>query len=114
MFNYNFSSFHIMTTQTALLQEKKLWVIVNTLKENVSDAELEHVSSSMKELIDDWHSQQRFVWSGSLDDNKTGMAIFEGTDEEAKEFFEKNKKACSGVLDSSLQQWNAMPFLSLL
>ena len=100
------------TIQT--LQEKKLWVLVSSLKENTRDDDLERIAPALTDLIDQWHSQGKFVWSGSLDNNKSGMAIYEGTEQEAHEFFEENKKICSGVLDSYLYQWGALPFLSLL
>ncbi len=100
------------TTQT--LQETKLWVLVSSLKENTSDVGLERIAPALNDLIDQWHSQGKFVWSGSLDNNTSGMAIFEGTEHEAHKFFEENKKICSDVLDSYLYQWGALPFLSLL
>ncbi len=100
------------TTQT--LQEKKLWVLVSSLKENTSDVGLERIAPALNDLIGQWHSQGKFVWSGSLDNNISGMSIFEGTEQEAHKFFEENKKICSDVLDSYLYQWGALPFLSLL
>ena len=99
---------------TQMLQEKKLWVLVSSLKENTSDVGLERIAPALNDLIDQWHSQGKFVWSGSLDNNTSGMAIFEGTEQEAHKFFEENKKICSDVLDSYLYQWGALPFLSLL
>jgi hypothetical protein len=99
------------TTQT--VQEKKLWVLVSSLKENSSDANLERIAPAMSGLIDQWHSQGKFVWSGPLNE-KSGMAIFEATEQDANQFFEQNKKICSDALDSYLYQWGALPFLSLL
>jgi hypothetical protein len=54
------------------------------------------------------------MWSGALSDNKTGIAIFEATDEEANSIYDNYDKICSNVLDYYLYQWDAMPILSLL
>lgn len=51
---------------------------------------------------------------GPLDDNKTGIAVFEATQEEARDFYDKYDKACSGILNYHLCQWSAIPFLSAL
>lgn len=99
---------------TQTVQEKKLWVLVSSLKENLSDADLEKIAPALSDLIDQVHSQGKFVWSGPLDNKKSGMAVFEATEQEANQFFDQNKKICSGVLDSYLYQWGAMPFLSIL
>lgn len=54
------------------------------------------------------------IWSGPFNDNKTGIAIFEATQEEANLLYDKYANACSGVLDYFLYQWEAMPILSIL
>jgi len=98
---------------TQIVQERKLWVLVSSLKENAGDVDLERIAPSLSNLVDQWHSQGKFVWSGPLNE-KSGMAVFEATEQEAHEFFEQNKKICSDALDSYLYQWGALPFLSLL
>jgi hypothetical protein len=42
------------------------------------------------------------------------MAIFEGTEKEANEFYAKYDKICSGILKYTMYQWDAMPILSIL
>jgi len=42
------------------------------------------------------------------------VAVFEGTEEEANEFYTKYDKVCSGILKYTLYQWDAMPLLTFL
>ena len=94
--------------------ENKVWVIVSSLKENTKQADLERTAHNVSALVDEWNSKQKFVWSGPLNNNKSAMAIFEANDKEAKKMYEQNKTATSGVLDSYLYEWDALPFLSIL
>lgn len=91
----------------------KPWVIVSVFKENIMESDLERITPGINNLVDEWHSQGKIMWSGAFNDNKTGMAIFEATEEEAREFYDKYDKVCSGVLDYHLYQWDAIPLLSL-
>lgn len=100
------------TTQTA--SERKLWVLMSTVKGTTKEEDVERVTPSISELIGEWQSQGKFIWSGPLNDNQTGMAIFEASEEEANRFYEKYDKNCSGVLECHLHQWKALPFLSIL
>lgn len=101
--------------QTGLtVSEKQLWVLVSSLKEDTKPIDLEMITQSVIELVSEWQSQGGFIWSGSLDDNKTGLAIFEATEEQARAFYGKYDKICSGILEYHLYQWSAMPFLSVL
>lgn len=93
---------------------KKTWVLVSTLKENSQGQDLQRIVSQISDLIDEWHTQGKIMWSGGFDDNKTAMTIFDATQDEAKTFFSKYDKACSGILGCYLYQWDAMPLLSLL
>lgn len=93
--------------------QKTTWVLVSSLKENVSEDNLVQLIPKVEELVDQWHSTGKIMWSGPLNDNKTGMAVFEATEKEAKEFYEKYEKACSDVLAPYLYQWDAMPLLSI-
>ena len=54
------------------------------------------------------------MWSGAFNDNATGMAVFEATEQEANEFYDKYDRICSGILEYSMYQWDAMPILSVL
>lgn len=100
-------------SQTLQNSENKVWVLVSSLKENANDADLERIAPKVSGLVDQWHSQGKFVWSGPLNE-KSGMAVFEATEGEAHTFFEQNKEVSSDVLDSYLYQWEALPFLSIL
>ena len=94
--------------------EKKCWVLVSSLKENTSLEELERLTPLVKNLIDEWQTGGKIMWSGSFEDNDTGMAVFEATEDEAQQFFEKYRTACSDSLEYRLHQWSAMPILSVL
>jgi hypothetical protein len=42
------------------------------------------------------------------------MAVFEATKNDADGFFKKYDKICSGILEYSMYEWDAMPILSVL
>jgi len=94
--------------------EKKLWVLVSSLKEDAGDKDLEVITPKVSSIVDKWHSEGKFVLSGPLDNQKTGLAVFEATSDEAKKMKQENDSATSAVLDSYLYEWEALPFLSLL
>ena len=94
--------------------ENKVWVLVSSLKDNAEQADLERIAPKVSSLVDKWNSKGKFVWSGPLDNNTSGMAVFEATENEAKQLLEEQKQASSDALDSYLYQWDALPFLSLL
>lgn len=101
-------------SQTTKNSEKKVWVLVSSLKENVKQEELDQIAPKVSSLVDQWHYEGKFVWSGPLDNNKTGMAVFEATLDEAKKMSEENNAIASKVLDSYLYEWESLPFLSIL
>lgn len=101
-------------SQTTQNSEKKVWILVSSLKENAKQEDLNDITSKVSSLVDKWHSEGKFVWSGPLDNNKTGMAVFQANGDEAKKMSEENKAITSKVLDSYLYQWDALPFLSIL
>jgi len=103
-----------MTHQLQTPREDKLWVLVSALKSNATDSDIDRIAPSVSRLIDSWNEKGKFVLSGPFDDNKTGMAVFQGTKEEANRFFEENKKVTSDVLESYLYEWGALPILSIL
>lgn len=96
------------------ISQKQLWVLVSSLKEQTKQVDLEMITSSVIDLVNEWQTKGHFIWTGPFDDSKTGMAIFEATQEQAKEFYDKYDKVCSGILDYHLYQWSAIPFLSAL
>ena len=92
----------------------KPWVLVSSLKETTNEQDLKRITPEISKLIDDWQLKGKMIWSGPLDNNSTGMAVFEASDDEAKIFFSQYDKICSGILDYHLYQWDAMPILSIL
>ena len=100
-------------SQTLETESKKLWVLVSSLKEKATNDDLQRITPSVSALVDQWHSKGKFVLSGPLDNNTTGLAVFEATENEAKQLLEEHKRASSEALDSYLYQWDALPFLSL-
>jgi len=103
-----------MSQQTPTIIQKKPWVLVSVFKDNTNEHDLKKITPEISNLVDEWHSKGSIMWSGAFNDNKTGMAVFEATEDEANDFYAKYDKACSGVLDYNLYQWDAMPILSLL
>lgn len=97
-----------------IIIQNRIWVLMSQLRDNTTEEDLEKITPLIIELVDKWQSQYKFIWSGPLSDNKTGMAIFEATEEEAQEFHEEYGGICSGILDHSLYQWESIPFLSML
>ena len=96
------------------LQETKPWVIITMFKKDTNANDLQRISPQIQSLVDEWQSRGKMIWSGAFNDNATGMAVFEGTEQEANEFYDKYDKICSGVLEYSMYQWDAMPVLSVL
>ena len=101
-------------SQTLETENKKLWILVSSLKETATSDDLQRITPSVSTLFDQWYSRGKFVLSGPLDNNTTGLAIFEASENEAKQLLEEHKRASSDALDSYIYQWDALPFLSLL
>jgi len=93
---------------------KTPWVLVSVLKENTSEQDMNRIAPQLENLVDEWHSRGKMMWSGPFDDNKTAMTVFEATKQEAQDFLSKYGNVCSGILDYHMYQWDAMPVLSLL
>ncbi len=90
------------------------WVIITVFREDTSREELGRIAPQIQSLVDGWQGSGRIMWSGAFNDNATGMAVFEGTEREAAEFYDEYDKICSGILQYSMYQWDAMPILSVL
>ena len=101
-------------SQQELLQETRPWVIISVYKDNTNSQELEKITPQIQNLVDEWQSKGKIMWSGAFNDNKTGMAVFEATNNDANELYQKYDKICSGILEYSMYQWDAMPILSIL
>ncbi len=100
-------------SQQELIQ-KKPWVLISVFKENTNPDDLTRIAPQIQEMIDDWQTTGKIMWSGAFNDNATGMAVFEATEQEANEFYDKYDKVCSGILEYTIYQWDAMPILTLL
>lgn len=96
------------------LEEIRPWVLISVYRDNTNPNDLQRISPQIQNLIDEWQSTGKIMWSGAFSDNKTGMAVFEGTENDANEFYQKYDKICSGILEYTIHQWDAMPILSLL
>ncbi|WP_428324235.1 hypothetical protein [Nitrosopumilus sp.] len=94
--------------------EKSPWVLVSNVSKDTNPQDLERIAPQISTLVDEWQSQGRIMWSGAFDNQVSSMAVFEATEEEAKEFFKKYESICSGVLGYYLYKWDAMPILSVL
>jgi len=95
-------------------QETNPWVLVTSIKEDASSKDLERITPQVTALVDEWQSKGRIMWSGAFDNEQSSMAVFETTEQEAQDFFKKYNSVCSGILNSYLYKWDAMPILSLL
>ncbi len=94
--------------------ETKPWVIITVFKEQVNPSDIERITPEIQNLVDSWQSSGNIMWSGPFNDNLTGMAVFEATKSEADNFFKKYDQICSGILEYSMYEWDAMPILSVL
>ena len=94
--------------------QKRPWVLISVFKENTNPDDLKRIAPQIQDIIDDWQSGGKIMWSGAFNDNATGMAVFEATEQEANEFYDKYDQICSGILEYTMYQWDAMPILSLL
>ena len=90
------------------------WVIIAVSREDADPGKLRRIAPQVQDLVDEWQGRGRMVWSGAFDDGATGMAVFEGTGEEAGRFYARYSRVCSGLLRHSMYRWDAMPVLSVL
>ncbi len=51
---------------SAMLQEKKLCVLVSSLENNSSNADLARIAPALNDFIDHCHSNGKFVWLGTI------------------------------------------------
>jgi len=100
-------------SQQELIQ-RNTWVLISVFRENTNPNDLSRITPQIQEIIDDWQSTGKIMWSGAFNDDETGMAVFDATEQEANEFYNKYDKICSGILEYTMYQWDAMPILSLL
>lgn len=96
------------------LDQKRPWVLISVFKDDTNPNDLSRIIPQIQEIIDEWQSTGKIMWSGAFNDNATGMAVFEATEQEANEFYAKYDNVCSGILKYTVYQWDAMPILSIL
>jgi len=48
-------------------------------KENTNSNDLQRISPQIQNLVDEWQTQGKMIWSGAFNDNATIMTVFEGT-----------------------------------
>lgn len=96
------------------LVQKNPWVLISVFNENTNPDDISRITPQIQQIIDDWQSSGKIMWSGAFSDNATGMAVFEATKQEADEFYAKYDKICSGILKYTMYQWDAMPILTIL
>ena len=94
--------------------DAKPWVLLSSMSGKVDPADVARVVPQIQNIVDDWQSPGRVMWSGPLDNETSGMAIFEANEREARGLFDRYRSICDGVLDCFLYQWDAMPILTLL
>lgn len=87
---------------------------ISNIRKDTTPLDLEMIAPQITVLVDEWQSKGRIMWSGAFDMKQSSMAVFEATENEAKEFFKKYDDVCSGVLNYYLHQWDAMPILPVL
>jgi hypothetical protein len=90
------------------IANKELWVLVSQLKESSDNAELEKIAPQVLGLIEDWTKNGKFIWSGPFGNESGGMAVFEGTKNEADEFAQKYGDLCSNVLNYYVYKWDIL------
>jgi hypothetical protein len=90
------------------IANKELWVLVSQLKENADNAELEKIAPQVLGLIEDWTKNGKFIWSGPFGNESGGMAVFEGTKNEADQFAKNYGDLCSGVLNYYVYKWDIL------
>lgn len=90
------------------------WVIVSSIGKEVTEEDLERIGPKVLSLVDKWQAEGKLMWSGSFKDHPSGMAVFEATKEEAKQFYQEYSDACENTLVHYLYEWDAMPILSII
>jgi uncharacterized protein YciI len=89
---------HHHVSQVTETIPQAMWVLVSSIHYNTKEEDLIKIAPQVIQLVDQWQSKGRFIWSGPLNDNKTGIAIFEGTKKDADRFYERYDSICSGIL----------------
>lgn len=97
-----------------VINERSLWVILSIRRTDDDTNELDIVKPMIEKLNEEWFKKGDFVWAGRFDDDKTSMAVFEATEEKAKNYFEHYSKICENSLDIKLHKWDALPLFTIL
>lgn len=90
------------------IAQKNLWILVSSAGENTKDEDLARVAPQVLSMIDDWVSEGKFILSGPFGDESGGLAVFEGTEDEAKKFSERYGMVCGGLVTHQVYKWDVM------
>ena len=92
----------------------KPWVLLSSIRPDTNPSDVQRIVPEIQAIVDQWQSAGKIMWSGPLDNDKSGMAVFEADERAARDLYNKYTKICKGILDCYLYQWDAMPILSVL
>lgn len=90
------------------LAQKNLWILVSSAGESTKDEDLARVAPNILSMIDEWVSSGKFIMSGPFGNESGGLAVFEGTEREAKEFSEHYGRICDGLITYQLYKWDVL------
>jgi len=86
-----------------VINEQKLWGIKNTRKKK-DQKKMEIIKPIVEKLNEQWFEKGDFIGTGSFDNQKTGMAIFEAAEDKAKKYFDNCSKICSSSSGINIHQ----------
>lgn len=90
------------------IAQKQLWILVSNKNENAKDEDLAGIAPHVLSMIDDKVKNDKFILSGPFGNEEGGLAIFEGTEGEAKEFSEQYAKVCGSLITHHLYKWDVL------
>lgn len=103
-----------MSRQEQVAAGVRPWVLLSSLRDDTNPSDVERITPQIQALVDKWQSSGRIMWSGPLDNEKSGMAVFEADEHEARDVYDEYSRICNGILDCFVYRWEAMPILSVL
>lgn len=95
-------------SQMQNLAQKQLWLLVSSTNENTKDEDLAGIAPAVLSMIDGMVKNNKFILSGPFGNETGGLAVFEGTEKEAREFSEQYGKICGNLITYHLYKWDVM------
>ncbi len=95
-------------SQTQNLAQKQLWLLVSSKNENTKDEDLAAIAPQVLSMIDGMVKNNKFILSGPFGNETGGLAVFEGTEGEAKAFSEQYANICGNLVTHHLYKWDVM------